>query len=128
MRRGFEVFGDDKLDKHLDEFSYYRLILFLCLPVPDFIQLTCFPIEDEQLLGRIRNSLESFAILKKILYELKNYNAFSVSSDLSKFPKVKISRDDLITAGIPSTWFIDSLPNGKKNTLQSQNFHCQSIR
>ena len=103
-------------------------MLFLCLSPSDFIQLCCFPIENEQLLGKVRNAIESFAILEYILKQLKNYNILSVFLDLSKFPKVKISRDDLITAGIPSTWFIDSLPDGKKNTLQSQNFHCQSIR
>ena len=102
--------------------------MFLCLSPSDFIQLSCFPIENEKLLGKVRNAMESFAILKKILNELKSYNVFSVFADLSEYPKVKISRDDLITAGIPDKWFIDSLPGGKKNTLQSQNFHCQNIR
>ena len=102
-------------------------MLFLCLSPADFIQLTCFPIEDELLLESIRTAINSFDILKKILKGLNDYKGGSLV-DLSKYSKVKISRNDLINAGIDRNWFIDSLPVGHKDTLQSENFRVQDIR
>ena len=101
--------------------------MFLCLSQADFIQLTCFPIEDEQQLKSIRKALKSFDILKKILENLEDYS-YSGFVDVSKYSKVKISRNDLITAGINRNWFIDSLPVGHKDTLQSENFKVQDIK
>ena len=121
----FQAFGGYQTD--LDEFSYSRLMLFLCLSPADFIQLTCFPIEDELLLESIRTAINSFDILKKILKGLNDYKGGSLV-DLSKYSKVKISRNDLINAGIDRNWFIDSLPVGHKDTLQSENFRVQDIR
>ena len=121
------VFGGYQGD--LDSFSYDRLMMFLCLSPADFIQLTCFPIEDEKLLESIRNALKSFEILKEILEGLENYNTgFIKFDDMSKYSKVKISRNDLINAGIDRNWFIDSLPVGHKDTLQSENFKVQDIK
>ena len=112
----------------LDEFSYYRLMLFLCLSPPDFIQLTCFPIEDEKQLKTIRKAIKSFDVLKTILERLDDYSNDKDFANLSKHSKVKISRTDLITAGIDQTWFIDSFPVGHTNTIQSENFKVQNIQ
>ena len=102
--------------------------MFLILDPSDFIQLCCFPIEDEQLLQTIRNALNSFDVLKPILGTLKHYSSDLAFSDMSHYSKVKITRLDLIEAGIPENWFIDSLPVGHKDTLQSENFKCQNIQ
>ena len=112
----------------LDSFSYWRLMMFMCLSPPDFIQLTCFPIEDEQVLGEIRNGIKSFAILKYILKQFEKYGTRQRFDDMSQYSKVKISRNDLITAGIDQNWFIDSLPVGHEDTLQLENFNCQEIK
>ena len=121
----YTVFGGDQ--GGLDSFSYYRLMMFLCLSPADFIQLTCFPIEDEQQFQSIRNALESFDILKKVLKGLRDYTGLGFD-DVSKCSKVRISRNDLINAGIDRNWFIDSLPVGHKDTLQSENFKVQNIK
>ena len=120
------VFGGDQKD--LDKFSYNRLLLFLCLSPADFIQLTCFPIDDEQQLESIRIAIRSFDILKRILEGLEKYEGDINFNDVSKWSKVKISRNDLINAGIDRNWFIDSLPVGHKDTLQSENFKVQDIQ
>ena len=111
----------------MDNFAYYRLLLFLCLSPADFIQLTCFPIEHEQLLEAIRNALKSFDILEDILKQLDDYSAIAIF-DVSEYSKVRITRNDLINAGIDRNWFIDSLPVGHKDTLQSENFKVQHIQ
>ena len=120
------VFGGNQ--RFLDEFSYWRLMMFLCLSPTDFIQLTCFPIEDDQLLESIQKAIKSFDILKEILDGLEHYGYNEDIYDLSEYSKVKISRDDLINAGIDRTWFIDSLPIGHKDTIQSENFKVQNIQ
>ena len=122
----FAVFGVSS--NYLDSFSYYRLMLFLCLSPPDFIQLTCFPIEGEQLLETIRKAIKSIDIVEKILEGLEDYNSGGLFADLSEYSKVKISREDLINAGINRNWFIDSLPVGHTDTLQSENFKVQDIQ
>lgn len=110
-------------------YSYYRLHLYLALDWEDFIQLNCFPIEDDATLKIIRNGIRSFDIIKDILKELKYGNPSSIYfRDLSSSSKVKISRQDLISSGIPSDWFLDSLPLGHRDTIQSEHFKLQNIK
>ena len=120
------VFGGDQM--HADYYSYGRLLLFLALEKnEDFIQLCFLPIEDKTLLKTIRNAIRSFDIIKQILDKYLKYGNKNSYTDLSKCSKVKISRNDLINSGVPSTWFLDSLLVGR-DTIQSQNFNCQNLK
>ena len=109
----------------VDLFAYGRICLFLALDYPDFIQLSFMPIEDDQMLQTIRNGIKSFEIIKEILKSLKtgSKNYFSMPT----LSKMKITRSDLISAGIPSNWFMDSL-DCDRDTVQTENYHCQSLQ
>ena len=117
------AFGGEQYQ--VDLFAYGRICLFLALDWSDFIQLSFMPIEDDQMLKTIRNGIQSFEIIKKILKCLKTGS--KKYSDMSKVAKVKISRSDLISSGIPSKWFMDSL-DCDRDTIQTENFHCQSLQ
>ena len=120
------VFGGHQWD--VDSFAYGRIHLFLALDYPDFIQLSFMPIEDDQMLKTVRNGIKSFKIIKKILKHLKTGDKGKIEHmDMSKLSKVKISRSDLIASGIPSNWFMDSL-DCDRDTIQTENFHCQSLQ
>ena len=121
-----KVFGGYQTD--MDGYSYGRLILFLILDWSDFIQLSFMPIEDQNTLNIIQNAVKSFQIIQEILEDYLNYNNYGIFEDMSKYPKVLITRSDLIGAGVPKTWFIDNLPIGHRDTIQSQNFHVQSLK
>ena len=86
-----------------------------------------FPIEDKRTLKFIQNGIRSFDIIKEILKELK-YGINTTFDDLSSCSKVKISRQDLISSGIPADWFLDSLPLGHRDTIQSEYFKLQNIK
>ena len=113
------VFGGNQLQ--VDLFAYGRIHLFLALDWSDFI-------EDDQMLETVRNGIKSFEIIKKILECLKTGNkGYIEDMEMSKLSKVKITRSDLISSGIPSNWFMDSL-NCDRDTIQTENFHCQSLQ
>ena len=93
--------------------------------------LACFPIENKTTRKIIRNGIRSFDIIKEILKGLKYGNETDYKTnfeDLSSYSKVKISRQDLISSGIPSDWFLDSLPLGHRDTIQSEHFKLQNIK
>ena len=117
------VFGGNQL--RVDYYAVGRINLFLALEWSDFIQLSFMPIEDKRMLRTVRNGIRSFEIIPKILRSLRTGTKYS--DDLSKLPKVKITRSDLISAGIPSNWFIDSL-DCRRDTIQSENFNCQNLQ
>ena len=115
----------------IDFYAYNRLQLYLCLEWKDFIQLCCFPIENKTTRKIIRNGIRSFDIIKEILKGLKYGNETSYKTnfdDLSSYSKVKISRHDLISSGIPADWFIDSLPFGPQDAIQLENFGLQNLK
>ena len=101
-------------------------MLFLVLDYKDFIQLCFMPIENQTMLNNVRSGVRSFEIIPKILKMLK-YGDKVLFEDLSKCFQIQITRSHLINSGIPKDWFLDSLPVGR-DTIQSQNFHCQSLR
>ena len=109
----------------MDYFAYGRICLFLALDWSDFIQLSFMPIEDDQMLETVRNGIQSFEIIKIILKCLKT--GYKAWYDMSELSKVKITRSDLISSGIPSNWFMDSL-DCDRDTIQTENFHCQSLQ
>ena len=111
----------------VDHFAYGRICLFLALDWSDFIQLSFMPIEDDKMLRIVRNGIQSFEIIKEILKCLKTGDKFSSLPDMSELSKVKITRSDLISSGIPSNWFMDSL-DCDRDTIQTENFHCQSLQ
>ena len=117
------VFGGKQ--NRVDYFAYGRIRLFLALDWPDFIQLSFMPIEDDQMLQTVRNGIQSFKIIKKILKCLRTGS--KTLGDMSELSKLKITRSDLISAGIPSNWFMDSL-DCDRDTIQTENFHCQSLQ
>ena len=120
------VFGGNQYE--VDFFAYGRIHLFLALDWSDFIQLSFMPIEDDQMLETVRNGIQSFKIIKKILKSLKTGDKGIIRDmDMSKLSKVKITRSDLISSGIPSNWFMDSL-DCDRDTIQTENFHCQSLQ
>ena len=84
------------------------------------------PIENQTMLNNVRSGVRSFEIIPKILKMLK-YGDKVLFEDLSKCFQIQITRSHLINSGIPKDWFLDSLPVGR-DTIQSQNFHCQSLR
>ena len=118
------AFGGDQ--RYMDFFAYGRIHLFLALDWSDFIQLSFMPIEDDQMLETVRNGIQSFKIIKNILKCLKTGYKDNFE-DMSKLSKLKITRSDLISAGIPSNWFMDSL-DCDRDTIQTENFHCQSLQ
>ena len=121
-----KVFGG--YQQELDFYSYGRLILFLILDWSDFIQLSFMPIEDEQMLETIQNGVKSFPIIQEILEDYLEYDKYGDFEDMSKYPKVLVTRSDLISAGVPNNWCIDSLPIGHRDTIQSQNFNIQNLK
>ena len=86
------------------------------------------PTEDQNTLETIQNGVKSFPIIRKILDEYLIYSTAGIYKDMSKYQKVFITRSDLIGAGIPQTWFIDNLPIGHRDTIQSQNFNVQNLK
>ena len=88
-----KVFGG--YQQELDFYSYGRLILFLVLDWSDFIQLSFMPIEDKNKLETIRNGVKSFKIIQKILEKYLTYSDYGLFDDMSKYPKVLITRSDL---------------------------------
>ena len=118
------VFGGEQIQ--VDKFAYGRIHLFLALDWSDFFQLSFMPIEDDQMLKTVRNGIRSFEIIKQILKSLKTGYKGDIE-DMSELSKVKITRSDLISSGIPDNWFMDSLDCGR-DTIQSDNFHCQSLQ
>ena len=100
-----EVFGGNQ--SHVDRFSYGRVCLFLVLDQADFLQLSFVPIEDVSMVKRIRKSVEQFDVLRKIqkMIRITHREPFQ---NLAKCDEVKITRQMLINAGIPSQWFLDA--------------------
>ena len=71
-------------------------------------------------------------MMKKIKKALATFEIFNESKrmmshgskwpeDLSGCKKLKISRGDLIEAGIPQNWFVDQIDEKGLNTIQKEN-------
>ena len=124
-----EVFGGNQ--NHVDCFSLGRMGLFLSLDYPIFLQLTFYPVEDEKVLSKITTALDKFEFIKKTKKMMDHSNrnrGWSVNDlDLSVCAEVLITKQDLITAGVPSNWFINVDPN-LRDSVQSENFSLRYKR
>jgi len=124
----------------VDWYSLFRITEWICLETSDWIQLAHFPIIDDESdstdPGRkrriIKEALDTFPILKWTKEGIRKFS----KSNLSYTPpslnpwnpwNYKISRADLIGAGIDSNWFIDqnSEPTGE---LKRENFNLQNLK
>ena len=104
-----EVFGGSQWS--IDDFSMGRIVCFLCLAYPDFLQLMFMPIEKEKTKNEIRNAIEKFEVFrkaKKCMQYGGRYKSTDEFEDISNLSPLLISRSDLISAGIPKKWFLDS--------------------
>ena len=111
------AFGGDQ--SYFDAFSVARIALFLSLDPLEFYQLLYLPLENEAEMKKIRRALVTFEIFnetKKMMSHGRKNN-----SDLSCCKKLKISRGDLVAAGIPENWFLDQIGRSGTNTLQKEN-------
>ena len=93
--------------------------MFLALEPADFYQLLFLPIENEERMKQIKRALATFEIFNKSKKMMSHGG--KNSSNLSKCKKLKISRGDLIEAGIPENWFLDQIDEKGLNTLQEEN-------
>ena len=104
-----EAFGGKQF--MIDDFSFGRIIVFLCLDYSDFLQLLFMPIEEEDTRNKIRNAIDTFEVFRLAKKCMKNGNRYGSSDgfkNVSNLSPLLISRADLISAGIPSNWFLDS--------------------
>ena len=104
---------------YFDYFSVGRIGLFLALDPADFYQLLFLPIENEEMMKQIKRALATFEIFNKSK-EMMSHGSKG-GADLSRCKKLKISRGDLIEAGIPENWFLDQIDEKGLNTLQKEN-------
>ena len=104
-----------------------RIGLFLSLDPLDFYQLLYLPLENEAEMKKIRRALATFEIFNQtktmMSHGAKTFWPFWPKSrgDLSRCKKLKISRGDLVAAGIPQNWFLDQIGRSGVDTLQQQN-------
>ena len=98
-----------------------RIALFLSLDPRDFYQLLYLPLEDEEKMKEIRRALATFEIFNNTKIMMSHGNKSNV--DLSSCKKLKISRGDLVAAGIPENWFLDQIGRSGIDTLQLENKH-----
>ena len=112
------AFGGDQT--YFDAFSVGRIGLFLALDPADFYQLLFLPIENEERMKQIKRALATFEIFNKSK-RMMSHAAKDGRQDLSGCKKLKISRGDLIEAGIPENWFLDQIDEKGLNTLQEEN-------
>ena len=96
-----------------------RIALFLSLDPLDFYQLLYLPLENEAEMKKIRRALATFEIFNETK-ELMSHG-WKDRSDLSVCKKLKISRGDLVAAGIPQNWFLDQIDRSRVDTLQQEN-------
>ena len=96
-----------------------RIGLFLALDPADFYQLLFLPIENEERMKQIKRALATFEIFNKSKKMMSH--GYKDREDLSDCKKLKISRGDLIEAGIPENWFLDQIDEKGLNTLQKEN-------
>ena len=96
--------------------------MFLALDPADFYQLLFLPIENEERMKQIKRALATFEIFNEAK-KMMSHGSKSVINlaYLSKCNKLKISRGDLIEAGIPENWFLDQIDEEGLNTLQREN-------
>ena len=127
-----EVFGGEQ--RYIDEFSFGRIVCFLCLDYSDFLQLLFMPIEDEERRNKIRNAIDQFEVFKKAKKCMQygyRYQSTSEFRDISNLSPLLISRSDLISAGIPKKWFIDSnYQEGDYggNELMDEQFNLRNLK
>ena len=105
--------------REFDYFSLARIALFLSLDPLDFYQLLYLPLEDEEKMKKIRRALATFEIFNKTKEMMTHGPKYR--QDLSSCKKLKISRGDLVAAGIPENWFLDQIGRSGANTLQHEN-------
>ena len=96
-----------------------RIGLFLALDPADFYQLLFLPIENEEMMKKIKKALATFEIFNESKKMMSH--GYKGNSDLSGCKKLKISRGDLIEAGIPQNWFVDQIDEKGLNTIQKEN-------
>ena len=102
-----EAFGGNQKD--IDHFSFGRIVCYLCLDYSDFLQLLFMPIEDEKTRNKIRNAIEQFDVFRKAKDCMKHGDRSTVQfKNISNRTSLLISRADLISAGVPRKWFLDS--------------------
>ena len=121
-----------------DCYSLIRIVEWICLETSDWIQLAHFPIIDDESdptePGRkrriIKEALDTFPVLKMAKEEIQNIlKDFTYYQSLSLNPSwnYKISRFDLIQAGIDSNWFIDQNIQ-PTDQLKRENFNLKNIK
>ena len=113
------AFGGDQYN--FDSFSVARIGLFLSLDPLEFYQLLYLPLENEAELKKIRRALATFEIFNKTKKMMSHGRKYK--EDLSRCKKLKISRGDLVAAGIPQNWFLDQIDRSGIDTLQLENKH-----
>ena len=96
-----------------------RIALFLSLDLPDFYQLLFLPVENEEQMKQIRRALSTFDMFNETKKMMSHGN--KSRKDISSCEKLKISRGDLVAAGIPEKWFLDEMDRSWANTLQKEN-------
>ena len=97
-------------DKSIDSFLFGRIVCFLCLDYSDFLQLSFMPIEDEETRNKIKNGINQFEVLrnaKECMNPAEN-SGIRHFYNISHLSPLLIHRADLITAGIPQDWFLNS--------------------
>ena len=106
---------------NFDFFSVARIALFLSLDSLEFYQLLYLPLENEAEMKKIRRALATFEIFNKTKAMMSHGD--KDEEVLSCCKKLKISRGDLVAAGIPENWFLDQIGRSRPDTLQLENKH-----
>ena len=119
-----EAFGGEQA--YIDDFSFGRIVCFLCLDYSDFLQLLFMPIEDEERTNKIRNAIDTFEVFRLAKKCMQNGDRSSYDfKDVSNLSPLLISRADLIKAGIPQNWFLD--PNYQSGNIEEEQFNLNNI-
>ena len=111
----------------IDEFSFGRIVCFLCLDHADFLQLLFMPIEKEETRKKIRMAIDQFEVFIRAKKSMQTdvLGRCGQFEDVSNLAPLLISRADLIAAGIPQNWFLD--PKYNLNNIEQEQFNLNNI-
>ena len=113
-----EVFSGGK--GVIDKYSLARTIHFLMFDICTFLQLTFFPIEDENQAKKMKSILQKFWILKQVqkwhnpCTDREDYSLMvnmerwhEIFNENNIFSFLQIKKENLIAAEFDENWFID---------------------